>query len=98
MNRGHALQSGHRAAIAYVGKHAGDQLATFHLKRLLNGATGTRIVMEWRAGAELKGSDGYLLPAPSLNDGRFRPRSGNPVSSVSGAPSPTLYVSVGWIL
>src|SRR4029077_12208970 len=28
---------------AHVGKHADDQLASFHLKRLLNGATGTRI-------------------------------------------------------
>ena len=34
------------AFAAHVGKHADDQLATFHLKRLLNGATGTRIVMD----------------------------------------------------
>jgi adenylate cyclase len=34
------------AFAAHVGKHAGDQLASFHLKRLLNGATGTRIVMD----------------------------------------------------
>ena len=31
---------------AHVGKHADDQLASFYLKRLLNGATGTRIAME----------------------------------------------------
>ena len=31
---------------AHVGKHADDQLASFHLKRLLNGATGTRMVMD----------------------------------------------------
>jgi adenylate cyclase len=31
---------------AHVGRHADDQLASFHLKRLLNGATGTRIAME----------------------------------------------------
>jgi adenylate cyclase len=29
-----------------VGKHPGDQLASFHLKRLLNGQTGTRIQMD----------------------------------------------------
>jgi adenylate cyclase len=34
------------AFAAHVGKHADDQLASFHLKRLLNGSTGTRIVME----------------------------------------------------
>lgn len=34
------------AFAAHVGKHAGDQLASFHLKRLLNGATGTRIALE----------------------------------------------------
>ncbi len=34
------------AFAAHVGKHADDQLASFHLKRLLNGATGTRIEME----------------------------------------------------
>jgi adenylate cyclase len=34
------------AFAAHVGKHADDQLASFHLKRLLNGATGTRIIMD----------------------------------------------------
>ena len=34
------------AFAARVGKHADDQLASSHLKRLLNGATGTRIVMD----------------------------------------------------
>jgi adenylate cyclase len=34
------------AFAAYVGKNADDQLASFHLKRLLNGATGARIVMD----------------------------------------------------
>ena len=34
------------AFAAYVGKRADDQLASFHLKRLLNGATGTRIAMD----------------------------------------------------
>jgi adenylate cyclase len=34
------------AFAAHVGKRAGDQLASFHLKRLLNGATGTQIVMD----------------------------------------------------
>ena len=34
------------AFAAHVGRHADDQLASFHLKRLLNGATGTRIVMD----------------------------------------------------
>jgi adenylate cyclase len=34
------------AFAAHVGNYPGDQLAGFHLKRLLNGATGTRIVME----------------------------------------------------
>ena len=34
------------AFAAHVGKHADDQLAGFHLKRLLNGAAGTRIAME----------------------------------------------------
>jgi adenylate cyclase len=34
------------AFAAHVGKHTDDQLASFHLKRLLNGATGTRIVMD----------------------------------------------------
>jgi adenylate cyclase len=34
------------AFAAHVGKRADDQLASFHLKRLLNGATGTQIVMD----------------------------------------------------
>jgi adenylate cyclase len=34
------------AFAAHVGKRADDQLAGFHLKRLLNGATGTRIAMD----------------------------------------------------
>ena len=34
------------AFAAEVGKHPGDPLSSFHLKRLLNGAAGTRIVME----------------------------------------------------
>jgi adenylate cyclase len=34
------------AFAAHVGKHPDDQLASFHLKRLLNGATGTRIAMD----------------------------------------------------
>ncbi len=34
------------AFAAHLGKEPGDQLASFHLKRLLNGATGTRIQME----------------------------------------------------
>jgi len=34
------------AFAAHVGKHREDQLAAFHLRRLLNGATGTRITME----------------------------------------------------
>jgi adenylate cyclase len=34
------------AFAAHVGNNPDDQLASFHLKRLLNGATGTRIVME----------------------------------------------------
>ena len=29
-----------------VGSCGADQLASFHLKRLLNGATGTRIVLD----------------------------------------------------
>ncbi len=44
------LEAGDPGAIAafaaHVGKHADDQLASFHLRRLLNGATGTRIVMD----------------------------------------------------
>ena len=34
------------AFAAHVGRDAGDQLASFHLKRLLNGATGTRIALD----------------------------------------------------
>jgi adenylate cyclase len=34
------------AFAAHVGTHADDQLAGFHLKRLLNGATGTRIALD----------------------------------------------------
>jgi adenylate cyclase len=34
------------AFAAHLGKHPDDQLASFHLKRLLNGATGTRILLE----------------------------------------------------
>ena len=34
------------ALAAHVGKYADDPLASFHLKRLLNGASGTRIAME----------------------------------------------------
>jgi adenylate cyclase len=34
------------AFAAHVGKLPKDQLASFHLKRLLNGAKGTRIEME----------------------------------------------------
>jgi adenylate cyclase len=44
------LEAGDSGAIAafatHVGKVADDQLASFHLKRLLNGATGTRIAMD----------------------------------------------------
>ena len=44
------LEAGDSGAIAafaaHVGKYADDQLASFHLKRLLNGATGTRIAMD----------------------------------------------------
>jgi adenylate cyclase len=44
------LEAGDRGAMAafaaHVGRHADDQLASFHLKRLLNGATSTRIVMD----------------------------------------------------
>jgi adenylate cyclase len=44
------LEAGDAAAISAFASHVGmqpqDQLASFHLKRLLNGATGTRIVME----------------------------------------------------
>jgi adenylate cyclase len=34
------------AFAAHVGKQADDQLASFHLKRLLNGATGTRVALD----------------------------------------------------
>jgi adenylate cyclase len=34
------------AFAAHIGKDPKDLLASFHLKRLLNGATGTRIVLE----------------------------------------------------
>jgi adenylate cyclase len=34
------------AFASHVGNQTEDQLASFHLKRLLNGATGTRIIME----------------------------------------------------
>jgi adenylate cyclase len=44
------LEAGDPGAIAafaaHVGKYSDNQLASFHLKRLLNGASGTRIVME----------------------------------------------------
>ena len=44
------LEAGNSGAMAvfavHVGRHADDQLASFHLKRLLNGATSTRIVMD----------------------------------------------------
>jgi adenylate cyclase len=44
------LEAGDPGAIAafaaHVGKRADDHLASFHLKRLLNGATGTRIAMD----------------------------------------------------
>jgi adenylate cyclase len=44
------MESGDPTAIAafaaHIGKLPKDQLASFHLKRLLNGATGTRIAME----------------------------------------------------
>lgn len=44
------LEAGDPGAIAafaaHVGKVPDDQLASFHLKRLLNGASGTRIVMD----------------------------------------------------
>ena len=44
------LEAGDPGAIAgfaaHIGKQPNDQLATFHLKRLLNGATGTRIAMD----------------------------------------------------
>jgi adenylate cyclase len=34
------------AFAAHVGKRAEDKLASFHLKRLLNGATGVRIALD----------------------------------------------------
>jgi adenylate cyclase len=44
------LETGDPGAIAafaaHIGKFADDQLASFHLKRLLNGASGTRIAMD----------------------------------------------------
>jgi adenylate cyclase len=44
------LEAGDPGAIAafaaHVGKYADDQLASFHLKRLLNGGSGTRIAMD----------------------------------------------------
>jgi adenylate cyclase len=44
------LEAGDPDAIAAfasrVGKQSKDQLASFHLKRLLNGATGTRIALD----------------------------------------------------
>ena len=44
------LEAGNTAAIAAFASHVGqepqDQLASFHLKRLLNGATGTRIALD----------------------------------------------------
>jgi adenylate cyclase len=44
------LEAGDPGAVAafaaHVGKQPKDRLASFHLKRLLNGATGTRIAME----------------------------------------------------
>ena len=44
------LEAGDPGAMAAFAAHVGmqprDQLASFHLKRLLNGATSTRIVMD----------------------------------------------------
>jgi len=34
------------AFAAHVGKEPGDQLASFHLKRMLNGGSGVRIAMD----------------------------------------------------
>jgi adenylate cyclase len=34
------------AFAAHVGKQPGDYLASFHLRRLLNGNTGTQIAMD----------------------------------------------------
>jgi hypothetical protein len=49
------------AFAAHVGKWAEDQLASFHLKRLLNGAKGTRrvpIVFNFNFGFPLVASRG----------------------------------------
>jgi adenylate cyclase len=44
------LEAGDPGAMAafasHVGKQPQDQLASFHLKRLLNGSTGAKIVMD----------------------------------------------------
>ncbi|MGB9398495.1 MAG: adenylate/guanylate cyclase domain-containing response regulator, partial [Pseudolabrys sp.] len=44
------LEAGEAGAVAafaaHVGKQSEDRLAAFHLKRLLNGAKGSRIAME----------------------------------------------------
>jgi adenylate cyclase len=44
------LEAGDAGALgafaALVGRHPGDGLAAFHLKRLLNGQTGVRILMD----------------------------------------------------
>jgi adenylate cyclase len=44
------LETGDPGAVAafaaHIGQHPEDQLASFHLKRLLNGATGTRIALD----------------------------------------------------
>jgi adenylate cyclase len=44
------LESGDPGAIAafaaHLGKQSEDQLTSFHLKRLLNGVTGTQIAMD----------------------------------------------------
>ena len=44
------LEAGNAGAVAgfaaHIGKQPEDRLAAFHLKRLLNGAKGTRIVMD----------------------------------------------------
>jgi adenylate cyclase len=44
------LEAGDPSAVAafaaYVGQHSEDQLASFHLRRLLNGAKGARIAMD----------------------------------------------------
>lgn len=38
------------AYAAHVGQHPDDALASFHLKRLVNGASGVRIAMDWAPG------------------------------------------------